>query len=214
MLGGVAKFSNPRRKSYLSGEQTCIIIKELCARGQISVARLVAVCYTYQLRAQSRHRSDKSLASVWHSDVNLEPRQVMVKLHQRKESIRQYNVIRKCIRDVCLPLCVCGVFALRRPIKKMPSSSCKVFPSLKPTMINYFREIAAEHCLGLATWHGCRRGRNIGVVNALDATDNPGASLVELSDSGGWRIESTSIFRYMPAKHAVKQRCAKAVLDT
>ena len=53
LLRGAAKFQTPGKKSYLVGTDTGVIVTELFKQDHIELAKLVAVCYTYQLRAQS-----------------------------------------------------------------------------------------------------------------------------------------------------------------
>ena len=53
LLRDSGKFAVGSVKSYLPGKTTGVIINDLCLQGYTDLARLVAVCYTFQLRAQS-----------------------------------------------------------------------------------------------------------------------------------------------------------------
>ena len=161
LLRGSAKFSLPTQKSYFVGKYTGVITKELCQRGYISLARLCAVCYTFQLRAQSEafglEVGVKRLSNGgddWHSEVILDGAKATIKLRRRKNTNYQTNLVRYCICKVWEPLCICGVCALRQAIRVMKAPHGKIFDGLRTTMISVIKDIAQDNGLGRATWHG------------------------------------------------------------
>ena len=94
LLRGSAKFSIPSRKSYISGQQTGKIVNHLVRKGHVALARLVAVCYTFQLRAQAeafplqygvKGSQVSGSTDSWHSDVLCESDRVVIKFHSRKD---------------------------------------------------------------------------------------------------------------------------------
>ena len=220
LLRGSAKFSLPTHKSYFVGKYTGVITKELCQRGYISLARLCAVCYTFQLRAQSEafglEVGVKRLSNGgddWHSEVILDGAKATIKLRRRKNTNYQTNLVRYCICKVWEPLCICGVCALRQAIRVMKAPHGQIFDGLRTTMISVIKDIAQDNGLGRATWHGFRRGRTMDVLQGLDMKTNPAASLAEIYESGGWRPGSSAFFHYLPPKELNAQRCARQVME-
>ena len=91
LLKGASKFQTPGKKSYLVGMHTGVIVTELYKQGHVELAKLVAVCYTYQLRAQSEGfplqsgvRQRDPTGKHWHSDVIVKDLTVTIALRRRK----------------------------------------------------------------------------------------------------------------------------------
>ena len=150
----------------------------------------------------------------WHSDLFLTEEHVTIKLHRRKNEAQQSNVVRYCICPIWKPLCICGVCAMRQAVREMKEDRGRVFAGLSPNMITVIKDIANKHGLGLATWHGFRRGRTLDVLQGMDVKANPSASLREIYESGGWKPGSAALFNYIPPKEANQQRCAQQVMDS
>ena len=100
LLRGASKFQTPGTKSYVVGTDTGVIVAELHKQGHVELAKLVAVCYTYQLRAQSEGfplqsgvRQRDPTGNQWHSDVIVKDLTVTIALRRRKiqESSRRLN---------------------------------------------------------------------------------------------------------------------------
>jgi len=222
LLRGAAKFQTPGKKSYLVGAHTGVIVTELFKQGHIELAQLVAVCYTYQLRAQSEGfplqsgvRHPDQSTSDWHSDVIVTDSSVTIALRRRKNTEAPSEITRHCICKIWQPLkCyICGPCVLRGMIRQREGRRGRLFPNVKPADIHLIKSIAHQRGLGHATWHGFRRGRTMDVVAGLDIKNNPAASLNELFASGGWRPGSRAVFQYISPEVANVQRVAKHLAD-
>jgi len=222
LLRGAAKFQTPGTKSYLVGTDTGVIVTELFRQGHVELAKLVAVCYTYQLRAQSecfplqsgvRHRDLND--NDWHSDVIITESSVTIALRRRKNTGVPSEIKRHCICKVWQPreCFICGPCVLRGLIRERSGRCGRLFQHVKPSDIDLIKTIAHKRGLGHATWHGFRRGRTMDVVAGLDIKNNPAASLNALFDSGGWRHGSRAVFQYITPEAASVQRVARHLAD-
>ena len=91
LMKGAGKFQTPARRSFLVGMQTGVIVNELLRLKHFELAKFVAICYTYQLRAQSEGFPIQSgvrqldvAGDHWHSDVVVTPKTVAIVLRRRK----------------------------------------------------------------------------------------------------------------------------------
>jgi len=222
LMKGAAKFQTPARRSFLVGMQTGVIVNELFRQKYVELAKFVAVCYTYQLRAQSEgfpmqsgFRQLDVAGDHWHSDIVVKPLTVAIVLRRRKNNDKPSEIIRHCICEVWKPrgFQICGPCILRKLVKERPGRCDKLFQGIKATDINVIKKIALDKGLGPATWHGFRRGRTMDVVAGLDVKENPSASMKALFESGGWSIGSRAIFQYITPEAANHQRVAQHLGD-
>ena len=220
LLKGASKFAVQQKKSYIVGNQVGILVDELCKIERVPLARLIAVAYTYSLRAQSEAfplevgvRDRRGSGDSWHSEVTVREASVAITLRRRKNCQLPSVVERACICKLWPQRYICGVCALRQAIAVKPKGVSKLFGDVKPSDISVVRDIAAAHGFGRITWHGLRRGRTVDVLNGLDLKDNPALSLAELFESGGWTPGSRSIFSYVPTGQANAHRLVKDVVE-
>jgi len=222
LLRGASKFQTPGTKSYLVGTDTGVIVAELYKQGHVELAKLVAVCYTYQLRAQSEGfplqsgvRQRDPTGNDWHSDVIVTDSTVTIALRRRKNTGVPSEIKRHCICKVWRPkgFFVCGPCVLRKIIRERPGRRDRLFQHVKPSDIELIKKITHARGLGHATWHGFRRGRTMDVVAGLDMKNNPAASLTALFDSGGWSHGSRAVFQYITPEAASAQRVARHLAD-
>ena len=159
--------SKRQAKSYLVGTDTGVIVTELFRQGHIELAKLVAVCYTYQLRAQSEGfplqsgvRHPDQNGNDWHSDVIVTDSSVTIALRRRKNTEVPSEITRHCICKIWQPLkCyICGPCVLRGLIRERKGRRGRLFSHVKPSDIHLIKSIAHRKGLGHATWHGFRRG--------------------------------------------------------
>ena len=222
LMKGAAKFQTPARRSFLVGMQTGVIVNELLRQKHFELAKFVAICYTYQLRAQSEGFPIQSgvrqlgvATDHWHSDVVVTPKTVAIVLRRRKNNDKPSEIIRHCICGVWIPqgFVICGPCTLRKLVSERPGSCDRLFQGIKATDINVIKKIALDKGLGPATWHGFRRGRTMDVVAGLDVKENPSASMKAIFESGGWNIGSRAIFQYITPEAANHQRVAQHLAD-
>ena len=222
LLKGASKFQKPGKRSYLVGMQTGVIVTELFKQGHVELAKLVAVCYTYQLRAQSEGfplqsgvRQLDPTGNYWHSDVIIKDLTVAIALRRRKNTEKPSEIQRHCICGIWRPkgFFVCGPCILRKLVKERPGRRDKLFQDVKPSDIGLIKKIAHDFGLGHATWHGFRRGRTMDVVAGLDMKNNPATSMQAIFDSGGWSLGSRAIFQYITPEVANYQRAAQHLGD-
>jgi len=222
MMQGAGKFQTPSRRSFLVGMLTGVIVDELIRLKHFELARFVAVCYTYQLRAQSEGFPLQSgvrqlgvATDHWHSDVVVTPKTVAIVLRRRKNNDKPSEIIRHCICEVWTPkrFTICGPCTLRGLLQERPGRRDRLFRNISAKDIRIIKRIALDKGLGPATWHGFRRGRTMDVVAGLDVKENPSASMKAIFESGGWNIGSRAIFQYITPAAASRQRVAQHLAD-
>ena len=222
MMKGAGKFQTPARRSFLVGMQTGVIVNELLRLKHTELAKFVAICYTYQLRAQSEGFPIQSgvrqlgvAGDHWHSDVVVTPKTVAIVLRRRKNNDKPSEIIRHCICEVWIPrgFVICGPCTLRKLVDERPGRCDRLFRGINAKDITIIKKIALDKGLGPATWHGFRRGRTMDVVAGLDVKENPSASMKAIFESGGWNIGSRAIFQYITPAAANHQRVAQHLAD-
>ena len=148
LMKGAAKFQTPAKRSFLVGMQTGVIVNELLRLKHFELAKFVAICYTYQLRAQSEGFPMQSgvrqldvAGDHWHSDIVVKPKTVAIVLRRRKNNDKPSEIIRHCICEVWMPrgFLICGPCTLRKLVSERPGRCDRLFQGIKATDINVIK---------------------------------------------------------------------------
>jgi hypothetical protein len=194
-------------------------VRRMCGaaaqRGMVDMARVMAVCYHFTLRAQSEafpltSAGPPPLGAVgWRSYVVVDFKKdtyvgASIHLERRKNTCTPSVVRRRC---TCKGRCegarlVCGACAL---VGALRSERCRRRPS-EPLFVlggaasarDKLNRVARAAGVDDASWHGFRRGSASDLVAS-------GASLSDVLAAGGWR--SAAFLRYIAAQAASTRQC-------
>ena len=208
LLKGLSKNTEKAVRSFISGDQTAILVDELVKAGNIPLAAYITVAYTYQLRLPSEGRLQVGKAPAnyphdgdWHSDVFIkQDNSVVVKLRKRKNENRPTDIVRFCICGAFKRnQVVCGVCTLKNMIQNNKARG-ELFPSIKYKDIEVLREIGRRHSFGRVTWYGFRRGRATDKLRGLDIKNNPAGSIMEIAEALGHNLSQATFLKYISPK--------------
>ena len=193
---GAPKYS--LKRCFLMSKVLTPIVQSLRRQGENSLADLLAVGYTYQLRAHSELFlicKDSRATSRLYSAIEISERTVTLVLSKRKNRQYESRIARGCWCKVCPE--ICGACVLRRIYHSDIAEHEKVFPQDKSRLTRVFKETAKSADCHNATWHGLRRGRTVDLLNLRDGSGRPAVSLAEIFESGQWAEGSGSLLAYI-----------------
>ena len=223
VLKGTKKFTIPRTRSFVQGDGVGRLCSGLLTKGRVDLAHLVSIGYVYMLRVPSEGFPIQvdglsSDPANWHSTVDVSEfdsrKAVTLSLRRRKNTESRSNLKRFCICSDWIGQMVCGVCSLRAAVlRHTGSSASRLFPRIRYTDIRVIKEVAEECGMPTVTWHGFRRGRTWDLLAGRDRSGNPGTTLVEIFEAGGWKYASRGVLPYALGQGLNREAIANSVIE-
>ena len=167
---------------------------------------LVAVCYTFALRAQSEGfplQADGRVHWAWHSYVRLGENSATVVLRVRKNSPHKVSTIKRLCSCSAAPR-ICGVCVLKKLCATTSAPDARLFTVSVSAATPLLNQATSSVGLPQGGWHGFRRGYASDLLSA-------GSPLALIMSAGGW--SSASFLRYLKPSEVDAQRSLNLAFD-